>query len=386
MTLASPFLALALLGLAASADAAPRPRKTQGADGWAMFKGGPERRGVGPALGLPVNELWRVQLKGSLYSSPVVADGVVVLGSSNKQVHALDLGTGALRWSRELPDRIWGSGPAVDQGRVFIGCVDGCVHSLDLADGAVLSSYCAQRKGYFGERPDVLSSPLVVGGRLFFGSDNYDIYGWDLSGRRDQWRFETRDILHDNSAAWAAGRVFFPSRDGFIYAMDEAEGRELWRFKADKGFNTVPACDAASVYVGNADGTLFALDQATGALRWSFEAKRGIMSSPALGADGSVVFGSADDRVYNLDAATGALRWAFKTEGPVLASPVITGQLVWVGSYDDNFYALDLATGEPRWSTPLDGGIFTSAAVAGDRILVAGRDGDLICLQGTLLR
>jgi eukaryotic-like serine/threonine-protein kinase len=350
---------------------------------WTTFKGGPERRGLGPALTLPVRELWRVDLKGSLYSSPAISDGLVVLGSSNKRMQALDLATGDLRWSQELPDRVWGSGVAVDQGRAFVGCVDGCVHALNLKDGAIVGSYCAQRKGYFGERPDVLSSPLIVDGRLFFGSDNHDIYGWDLLGRRGLWRFTTKGILHDNSGAVAGGRLFFPSRDGRLYALNAEDGALLWSFERKKAFNTVPAADDQAVYAGNADGGLYSVDQASGALRWSFQAKRGIMSSPALGPDGSVVFGSADDHVYSLDAVSGALRWKFKAGGVVLASPVITGALAWVGSFDDHFYALDLATGEPRFSLKLKGGIFTSAAVAGDKIVVAGRDGELVCLQAT---
>jgi outer membrane protein assembly factor BamB len=373
---ASPFLVLAAFGLL-GAPLAALPAA------WPCLQGDAARSGRGPALGLPVQELWRAKLDGSLYSSPAVAEGLVVLGSSDRRVSAYDLASGTLRWRQELPDRVWGSGPAIDGGRVFIGCVDGCVHALSLQDGALQASYCAQRKGYFGERPDVLSSPLVVDGRLFFGSDNHDIYGWDLQGRRDLWRVATGDILHDNSAAACGGRVYFPSRDGALYAMDAADGTLRWRFERKKAFNSIPTCDAQSVYIGNADGAFYALRAEDGVLRWSFQTRRGIMSSAALGPDGSVVFGSADGKVYSLDAATGRERWSHKTGDLVLASPLITGALVWVGSYDDNFYALDLASGEERYRTKLKGGVFTSAAAAGDKILVAGRDGDLLCLQAT---
>lgn len=381
--MAAAWLLSPVPGFAATPSAAKQARAlSPSAAAWPMFKGDTQRSGRGPALGLPVTELWRAKLKGSLYSSPAVSDGLVVLGSSDKKVQGLDLATGVTRWAVTLPDKIWGSSPAIDQGRVFIGCVDGCVHALAAQDGAILGSYCAQSKSYFGG-PDVLSSPLVYGGRVYFGSDNHDIFGWDLSGRREQWRYSTQDILHDNSAALSGSRVFFPSRDGHLYALDAQDGRLLWQAQGAKSFNTTPACDATAVYAGNIDGSLLCLDQADGRQRWAFKAQRGIMSSPALGPDGSVVFGSADDHVYCLDAATGAQRWAFKAGDVVLASPLITGALVWVGSYDDNFYALDLASGQERYRIHLDGGIFTSAAAAGDKVLVAGRDGDLLCLRAT---
>ncbi len=353
--------------------------------GWPMFKGDAQRSGRGPALGLPVQVAWRVKLKGSLYSSPAISEGVVVLGSSAKRAYGLDLATGKQRWMAELPDRVWGSGVAVDHGRAYVGCVDGCVYGLNLQDGAVVGSYCAQRKSPLGNAPDVLSSPLVHNGRLFFGADNHDIYGWDLGGKRDLWRFVAGDILHDNSAAACGGKVLFPGRDAKLYALDPEDGSLKWAYSAPLGFNTVPACDGQRAYLGNADGKMRAIDLATGKEAWSFEASKskGIMSSPALDGNGGLVFGSSDDHVYCLDAATGALRWKFRTGDVVIASPVITGGLVWVGSYDDKLYALDLASGREAYSIELDGGVFTSAAVAGDRIVVAGRSGDLVCLRAT---
>lgn len=351
---------------------------------WPMFKGDEQRSGRGPALGLPVTVAWRVKLKGSLYSSPAIADGRVVLGASNKHVYGVDLADGKLLWNAALADRVWGSAPAIAEGRVLVGCVDGCVYGLSLQDGSPLGSYCAQRKNVMGERPDVLSSPLVTNGRLVFGSDNHDIYGWDLAGKRSLWRFETQGILHDNSAAACGGLLLFPSRDGKLYALGPDDGALRWSFNAGKPFNTVPACDGQRVYVGNADFRLHALDLATGKELWSYKTGKGIMSSAAVDGAGAVVFGSADGNIYCLEAASGALRWKAATEDAVLASPLITGGLVWIGSYDGKFRALSLDKGLEVYSLPLAGGIFTSAAVVGDRIVVAGRSGDLVCLQATV--
>lgn len=347
---------------------------------WPTFKGDPGRLGRGPKLTPPVREVWRVRLKGSLYSSPALAEGRLLLGSSSRKVYALDAATGAELWSSPLPDRVWGSAPAVDSRRVFVGCVDGCVYGLSLDNGAVLGTWCAQRKGLLGERPDVLSSPLVVDNRLFFGSDNHDIYGWDLAGRREQWRYKTGDILHDNAAAFAAGAIYMPSRDRRLYCLDAATGALRWSFEAPKPFNTTPASDGVSVWVGNGDGRLYCLDAATGALRWSFESRRGIMSSPAVAPDGGIYFGSADGFVYAL-GPDGLERWRRRTGGVVLASPLLTGELLWIGSYDGRFYALDAATGAERWSTELENGVFCAPAVSGRRVYVAGRGGEVLCVE-----
>ena len=49
-------------------------------------------------------------------------------------VHALDLDTGAVLWSRGLPGHPAGR-PAADSSRVYVGTLDGAIHALDLATG-----------------------------------------------------------------------------------------------------------------------------------------------------------------------------------------------------------------------------------------------------------
>jgi outer membrane protein assembly factor BamB len=372
-----------LLALGASLTAGPptAAAATVSAD-WPTFKGNNARLGQGPALSLPVKQLWKVHLGGSLYSSPAIQDGLVLLGSSDKHLTALDLSDGKTRWSKTLPDRIWGSAPAIAGGLCYIGCVDGCVHALALADGKEAGRWCGHPHGLMG-KADVLSSPLVEGGRLVFGSDDGCIYGAELAGTA-VWKAATGDIIHDNAACAVSGTAFIPSQDGKLYALALADGARRWAWAAPKPFNTVPSCANGLVYVGDGDSKVYALDASDGKLRWSFATGgRGIMASPSLGPDHSLVIGSTDHFVYCLDAESGALRWKAKTGDVVLASALITGSLVWLGSFDEKFRALDLKTGEERWSTELEGGVFTSAAASGDKIVVAGRGGDVICLQAT---
>jgi outer membrane protein assembly factor BamB len=353
------------------------------ADAWPTFKGNNARTGRGAALTLPISVVWIAHLKGQLYSSPVIQDGLVVLGSSAKQVYGFDLADGAQRWDRELPDRVWGSAPAVAGGRVYIGCVDGCVYALSLAGGNLVQNYCAGSDSLF-HGGDVLSPMLVEGSRLVFGSDDHSIYGFDLA-RGTRWSCPTADKLHDNGAAEEAGLVVMASRDANVYGLALSDGQVRWTYHAGGAFNTVPALDAERAYLGCADGRLYALSLSDGRQAWSFDTGKGIMSSPALAEDGSLVFGSADGSVYCLSASTGALRWSFKTDDYVLGSPLITGGLVWIGSYDGKLYVLDLKTGKKRWSMEIPGGVFAAPAYADGRVLVAGRKGSLVCLKAVVV-
>lgn len=365
--------------LAADAGAGVSTPEAAPQGSWPTFKGDNARTGRGAALMLPISVDWTVHLKGQLYSSPVVEDGLVVLGSSAKRVYGLSLADGAQRWERALPDRVWGSAPALAGGRAYVGCVNGCAYALALADGSLVQNYCAGSDSLF-HGGDVLSPMLVEGSRLVFGSDDHSIYGFDLV-RGTRWSCPTADKLHDNGAAEEAGLVVMASRDSCVYGLALSDGQVRWTYRAGGAFNTVPALDAERAYLGCADGRLYALSLSDGRPAWSFATGKGIMSSPALAADGSLVFGSSNGSVYCLSASNGARRWSFKTGDYVLASPLITGGLVWIGSYDGKLYVLDLKTGQKLWSMEIPGGVFAAPACADGRVLVAGRKGTLVCLK-----
>src|SRR5206468_1774993 len=121
-----------LLFLTATLPAAPRRTPTPVSQAaWPTFKGDNARTGRALShLTTPIQVKWRAHLRNNLYSSPVVVDGRVFLGSSSKRVYCLELETGKILWEKEIPARIWGSTPTVDQGRVFVGAVDGCIYGL----------------------------------------------------------------------------------------------------------------------------------------------------------------------------------------------------------------------------------------------------------------
>ena len=59
--------------------------------------------------------IWRFETSGEVYSSPVVVEGVVYVGSVDDYVYALDAATGEMIWRFET-DGIVHSSPAVADG------------------------------------------------------------------------------------------------------------------------------------------------------------------------------------------------------------------------------------------------------------------------------
>lgn len=115
--------------------------------------------------------VWATYLGGEIRSSAAVDEqrNLVVVGTRNYSVCALDLDTGKQRWM--VKTNYWvDSSPAIADGMVFVGSSDHMVYALDEVTGDLIWSYDAQGM--------VSSSPAIADGRLFIGSDNGTLFAF----------------------------------------------------------------------------------------------------------------------------------------------------------------------------------------------------------------
>ncbi|MGW4985639.1 serine/threonine-protein kinase, partial [Streptomyces mirabilis] len=194
----------------------------------------------------------------------------------------------------------------------------------------------------------VSSSPTVVGGVVYVGSGDHNLYAVNATTGRKRWSFRT-DKGVESSPTVVDGVVYVGSWDGSLYAVDAATGKKHWSFPTENIVLAAPAAANGVVYVGSWDESLYAVDATTGRKRWTFRTG-GIVGSSATVVGGVVYFGSADNHLYAVDAATGRKRWSFLADGAVYSSPAVVDGTVYVGSDDFNLYAVDAATGRKHWS------------------------------------
>jgi len=113
--------------------------------------------------------LWRVDHEVSwIISAVAVKDNIVVTGTSDGHfVQAVDLNTGGQIWKYHTVNVVWSS-PIIDDDKVYIGSHEGAVYCLDLKTGRKLTSF--QTGGI------VFSSPVIDGHLLYVGSDDGYLY------------------------------------------------------------------------------------------------------------------------------------------------------------------------------------------------------------------
>lgn len=151
------------------------------------------------------------------------------------------------------------------------------------------------------------------------------------------WTFETDGAVR-SSPAVVRGTVYIGSNDGYLYALDAETGEEQWAHETDGPVISSPAVLRNMVYVGSDDTHVYALSAATGEQQWLVDTGDRVRSSPTVagdvdpaGIDEVVGIGSDDGSVYFLDAVSGDSLKTIQTDGPVVSSPVmyVTSGGVW---------------------------------------------------------
>ncbi|HEV7356962.1 MAG TPA: PQQ-binding-like beta-propeller repeat protein [Steroidobacteraceae bacterium] len=245
----------------------------------------------------------------------------------------------------------------------------------------------------------VISTPAVIDGTAYFGSNDHFLYAVNTADGAQRWKFKTGSRVA-SSPAVDQGRVYFGSYDGNIYSVDTKSGEQRWKFatEGERRFTgrhlhgndptgesmpdpfdfylSSPTIVQDTLYIGSGDGNVYALDTATGALRWKFHTGNVVHASPAV-ANGTLYIGSWDSYFYALDAKSGQERWRFKTgedhdianQVGIQSSATIADGIVYFGCRDSNLYALDALTGAKKWAYPTKGSWVISTPIAKDGAL-----------------
>lgn len=93
-----------------------------------------------------------VKNQAMVYSSPAIAQGIVVFGARDRSVYGLELATGKKLWSFPTGGDV-DSSPAISDGRVYIGSKDKKLYVLDLKSGHELWHFTASR--------GIIASPAI---------------------------------------------------------------------------------------------------------------------------------------------------------------------------------------------------------------------------------
>jgi len=331
-------------------------------------------------LAPPFRVIWKEVGDWSLIEfPPVVADGLLYVGTNHGLLLALNAATGHVVWRREL-GRCIASSPAVAGRSIVVGVmapppqcdrdVPSYVAAFDLRTG---------RTRWRHRSGPVETSPLVVGGAVITGSWDGRLVALDVASGAVQWSFRAGAPIK-GGAALAGGTAIVGSYDGSLYALDARTGVLEWSTAVGAPFYATPTVAGDRVVDATTDGVVHAFNTASGAPLWSRRIGRFAYSAAAVAGDRAYI-GSYDHRLYALDVRTGKVLWTHRAPGPISGAPTVLGRLVYFSScgscssYESNAgarqtFAVDALTGRLEWTFP--DGEYSPVVSDGVRVYLTG--------------
>lgn len=340
--------------------------------GWESFRGNHENTAYIPQpIGTPNKLLWSFETKRPLKSSPIIANGILFIGSLDKKIFLVDAVSGENLGDHKISTSM-SSSPCIKDTMAYFSCDKGDVtfFALNLLTGDFI---------WKKKLGDVSSSPQIYQDKIFIGLNSGLLLALNRESGEEIWEFETEDAVFSTPACDGEA-VYFGSGDDNLYALDQKKGELKWKFQAEGSIYSSPAIKDDKVFFGSVDGHLYALKIEDGSVIWKFRTDGDIYSSPAV-SESLVYIGSNDYFMNAVDLATGKLRWRFETGGIIRSSPVAVGDKLFFGSYDGSFYVLDRFTGKLLWNYETKGMISSSPAYYEGRIYIASEDGILYCFS-----
>jgi len=259
--------------------------------------------------------LWRKQISGPVYSTPVFSEGIIITGSIDGRIIGLDASTGNQLWTVTTGSPVLAEGITL-AGFAYIGGGDRKFYKIEIATGKVMWQFSDVHGIIQGK-------PALCGTHVLFGAwDTYlyclDIYtgtlNWKWSNGKSQKLFSPGNI----TPVCSGDRVFIVAPDRYMTAIDITSGNEVWRTNKHQVRESLGISpDGKQVYAKLMNDSVIAVSAFANSpvTAWSVNAGFGYEHNPCqvLALDDAVINGTRDGMLISIDPKTSRIIWKYKT-------------------------------------------------------------------------
>lgn len=303
-------------------------------------------------------------------SSPAFGDGRVYVATTNA-LNAYDVTTGARLWTDPQSEGIIAR-VVVAHGVVYTIRTPHSpgpkilLDAFDATDGSLL--WKLPLPTYYG------NGFTYANGLLYAGNGTGTVSVVDVATHAVVRKLRGAVAMGDTTVA--DGRVFVASSGGDLYAYDETTGKRDWRIDLGNSLYSSGGASDGVLVVAPEHDSIMALNEATGAPLWSFSTGTKFVSGVAV-ADGTVYFGDYSGAFRAFDLHTGAPRWTVDLGPQAIDTATIAHGVVYTSTADKNLHALDARNGKSLFTTAMGARPDGSVVVSHGNVIVAGAAGHL---------
>ncbi|MBL7744244.1 MAG: PQQ-binding-like beta-propeller repeat protein [Chitinophagaceae bacterium] len=319
---------------------------------------------------------WKYNTGNAIHSSAASQDGKTYFSDNGQTLYCLKESNGQLLWKVKLGEKAayswrydyYYSSPVLYDNTLLIGSDDGCLYALNPKTGKQLWKF--KSKGI------IRSTAAVYKNAVLFGDTEASLYAVDIKNGKELWQYRINgDTMHNedygfdrraitSSPVIVGNKAVFGARDGFLYCINADNGKGLWKMDHYVSWviSTVAVKDSF-VVTGTSDGRFVqAVHLETGKEIWKFRTPLAVWSSPLI-IDDKVYAGTFDGQLYCIDLKTGKRISQFKVNGKILSSPVWDDGLLYFGADDGYLYALSGHSDKRQFKDKVDQYVYYETGV-----------------------
>ena len=354
------------------------PPLPAGGRNWPLYGNGPGRTRHMSDVSLepPFRKVWSLNGGKLIEFQPVLAGGRLFVLKNDGRALAVSADTGKIRWRKRIGG-LAASAPGAAGASVYFVVNRGGYGGIAGAGPAKVVAI-NRRTGHirWAKRLDSASesSPLVVGGRVYVGSQAGTVYALNAKNGHMRWHYQAGGPVK-GALAFDRGRVYFGDYGGSVTALRARNGSVAWRAGGYGEIYATAAVAFGRVYVGSKSGSVYALSAGSGRRLWSRPMGGYVYAAPAVGAVNgmrpAVFIGSYGGRFAALDARSGGIIWSRSGYGTISGAASVIGRVVYFSSLSARrTWALSAQSGRTLWS--IGKGAFNPAISDGKRVYITG--------------
>jgi len=335
---------------------------------------------------------WTFQLpeRGAIVSSPLLHGDNVYIAAAHDSVfrpygrlYCLDRATGQVRWTFDNGGKMRQvfSSPVIADGVLYIG--EG-LHQDEQCRLYAVDAVTGQKKGEYATGSHTEATPVVVGERIYQGAGDDGLHCLRRSDLSKIWVFPG---FHIDTGPVVVGEALFIGsgigdayKETALFRLDASTGKRVWRVTTDLPVWTEVAVVGQRVFVGMGNGRLneeaekplgrvICLDAATGNEIWKVKLPDGVLGRLSVDA-GRLYVGCRDGKYYCLRQRDGRIRWRYDMGSPIVAGAAMqrdgleTPERLYVVSVAGLLACLDPLRGQAHWTHPLTDGTVPTEVIA----------------------
>ena len=278
-----------------------------------------------------------------------------------------------LLWKFQAEDEITSS-PVVMSGKIYFGSMDGKLYCLDLVTG--------EKYWEFATTTSFEAPPLILNNIVYIGNVNHVFYAINANNGEVKWQLETGGKIM-GSANWSVNPenndtlIFVGCYDAKMYCIHAETGKKIWTYNTKNFINGAPAIYRDYLIFGGCDAFLHRISTVTGKNRVKINLESYLAASPAVYKNFAYV-GDYNWEVVAVNLEDTSIVWKYYDEeegAPFFSSPAVTEQYVVVGSRDFRLHCIHRKTGIGNWTFRTLDEVESSPIIVNHKVVFCSADG-----------